>query len=360
LPLELNYDVEVQASLDDIRKTGIIEGQAMDTSVNKNRWQIPSEDLDFFVETVNKAGLRINHGLTTESVKGAVIKAWRVGEQVFFQAEVSGDPVLLTQIEKKYLQMVSPKVVSDNIVCSLCQGKTRDADMVMIHLCAGAWEIVHQPRCLELSIVAEGAYANNLFRFKGFAAAMDESQRKALVASVCKCTDCPCGLKELKAKLQPDLHGLNNINGEKNKMSSGENQPPIAPTAPGEKPKAGTELTYQQLEDELTKNTTQIMDACKAAIAASEKTIEAKLETTIKAAVEAAVPKPRPNGKGMSGPGMGAGAGLPGIDDAQRLNNMFASKGSLKKAGLELAAAAKRMGSLTADITHTDPEEAEQ
>ena len=73
-------------------------------------------------------------------------------------------------------------------------------------------------------------------------------------------------------------------------------------TAPGEKPKAGTELTYQQLEDELTKNTTQIMDACKAAIAASEKTIEAKLETTIKAAVEAAVPKPRPNGKGMSDP----------------------------------------------------------
>ena len=80
------------------------------------------------------------------------------------------------------------------------------------------------------------------------------------------------------------------------------------------------------------------------------------METTIKAAVEAAVPKPRPNGKGMSGPGLGVGAG---IDDAQKLNNMFASKGNLKKAGLELAAAAKRMGSLTADITHTDPEEAE-
>jgi hypothetical protein len=356
----LNYDVDVKASLDEIRKTGIIEGQAMDTSVNKNRWQIPSEDLDFFVETVNKAGLRINHGLTTESVKGAVTKAWRVGDQVFFQAEVSGDPVLLTQIEKKYLRMVSPKVVSDNIVCSLCQGKTRDADMVMIHLCAGAWEIVHQPRCLELSIVAEGAYANNLFRFKGFAAAMDESQRQGLVASICECADksqCPCGLKDLKAKLQPDLHRLNNITGEKNKMSSGENQPPNAPTAPGEKPKAGTELTYQQLEDELTKNTTQIMDACKAAIAENEKKLEAKIETTVKAAVEAAVPKPRPNGKGQAGPGMGAGAGLPGIDDAQRLNNMFASKGNLKKAGLELAAAAKRMGSLTADITHTDPEE---
>jgi len=362
LPLELSYDVDVKASLDDIRKTGIIEGQAIDSSVNKNRWQVPDEDLDYFASTLREAQLRINHGESVETVKGVVTKSKRVGDQVFFEAEVSGDPVLLTQIEKKYLRMVSPRIVSDNIVCSLCSGKTRDANMVMIHLCAGAWEIVHQPRCVELSIVAEGAYVNNLFRFKGFAAAMDESQRQGLIASICKCTDkshCPCGLKELKAKLQPDLHGLNNIIGEKNKMSSGENQPPTAPTAPGEKPKAGTELTYQQLEDELTKNTTQIMDACKAAIAASEKTIEAKLETTIKAAVEAAVPKPRPNGKGQSGLGMGAGAGLPGIDDAQRLNNMFASKGNLKKAGLELAAAAKRMGSLTADITHTDPEEAE-
>ena len=362
--MELQYDVDVKASLDDLRKTGIIEGQAIDSSVNKNRWQVPSEDLDFFVETVNKAGLRINHGLTTESVKGTVTKAWRVGDQVFFQAEISGDPVLLTQIEKKYLRMVSPKVVSDNIVCSLCQGKTRDADMVMIHLCAGAWEIVHQPRCVELSIVADGAYENNNFRFKGFAAAMDESQRQGLIASICECMDkshCPCGLKDLKAKLQPDLHGLN-IKKEGKIMSASENKPPITPPAmpaPGANPKAGTELTYQQLEDELTKNTSQIMDACKAAIAASEKNLEAKLETTVKAAVEAAVPKPRPNGKGQSGPGIGAGAGLPGIDDAQRLNNMFARKGSLKKAGLELAAAAKRMDSLTADITHTDPEEAE-
>ena len=76
--------------------------------------------------------------------------------------------------------------------------------MVMIHLCAGAWEIVHQPRCVELSIVAEGAYENNTFRFKGFAAAMDESQRQGLIASVCECTDkshCPCGLKDVESKV---------------------------------------------------------------------------------------------------------------------------------------------------------------
>ena len=120
--------------------------------------------------------------------------------------------------------------------------------MQMIHLCAGAWEIVHKPRCLELSIVAEGAYENNNFHFKGFAAAMDESQRRALVASVCKCMDksrCPCGLKDLKSKLQPDLHGLNNQSiGEKNKMSASGNEPLITPPAVQSAPGQKTEARY--------------------------------------------------------------------------------------------------------------------
>ena len=64
------------------------------------------------------------------------------------------------------------------------------------------------------------------------------------------------------------------------------------------------------------------------------------------------MPKPKPNGKGQVG-GFNAGVAM---DDAQRLNNIFAKKGNLGKAGLELAAAAKRMGSLTADIVHSDEE----
>jgi hypothetical protein len=351
--LELLYDVDVKASLDDLRKTGIIEGQAIDSSVNKNRWQVPDEDLDYFASTLKDAQVRINHGEKVEAIKGLVTKTKRLGDIVFFEAEVSGDPVLLTQIEKKYLRMVSPKVVSDNIVCSLCQSKTRDANMAMVHLCAGAWEIVHKPRCIELSIVAEGAYENNLFHLKGFAAAMDESQRKALIASVCECADkakCPCGIKSLKSQVQSDYHGLNQSKiGDKKQMSTEEKIAPDAPTTPV---KAGTELTYQQFEEQLTKNTTQIMDACKAAIADSTKKLEAKLEKDVKAAVEAAIPKPKATGKGTTGQFT---AGLP-MDDAQRLNNIFAKKGNIGKAGLELAAAAKRMGSLTADITHSDEE----
>jgi hypothetical protein len=253
--------------------------------------------------------------------------------------------------------MVSPQVVSDNIVCSLCQGKTRDANMRMIHLCSGAWEVVHKPRCVELSIVAEGAYENNVFRLKGFAAAMNDSQRRALVAAVCECPDkthCPCGIKDLVSKVRPDLHGPN-TQGENN-LSAEKNDPPA--------PAAGTEITYAEFERKLQENHSKVMEACKTEISAAvkdlETKIEAKLDTTIKAAIEAAVPKPKPNGKGLGG-APGAANLTPGmpIDDAQRLNNIFAKKGSLKKAGLELAAAAKRMGSLTADLKVSDEEEAQ-
>jgi len=108
--LELNYDIDVKASLDDIRKTITIQGQAIDTSVNENNWQVPSEDIDYFVSTLKNAQLRINHGTNVEDIKGIVTKVDRFGDTVQFEAEVSGDPVLLTQIEKKYLNMVSPKL----------------------------------------------------------------------------------------------------------------------------------------------------------------------------------------------------------------------------------------------------------
>ena len=353
--MELNYDVDVTASLDDIRQTITIEGQAIDTSVNENNWQVPSEDIDFFAQTLKNAQLRINHGTNVEDVKGKVKATKRIGNSVWFSAEVSGDPVLLTQIEKQYLNMVSPKVVSDEIVCSKCGIKTRNENLGMVHLCSGANEIVHKPYCVELSIVAVGAYKNNIFKPKGFAAAMNEAQHQALIASKCSCLDkskCPCGISQLKSQVQSDLHGLNQHKkiGEKNLSEKPKDEQPGEETdeekAKAAAPKAGTELTYQQFEDELQKNTTAVMNACKAAIAESTDKLEAKLSTEIKAAVSAMAPKfaAKPTGKGI----------ISAPDDAQKLNNMFAKKANLQKAGLELAAAAKRMSGLTADVTHEE------
>ena len=182
---KLNYDVDVKASLDEIRQTITIEGQAIDTLVNENNQQVPSEYIDYFVSTLKNAQLRINHGNSVEDVKSIVKTVKRVGDAVLFSAEVSGDPVLLTQIEKKYLNMVSRYVISNEIVCSKCGQKSRNRDYVMVHLCSGAYEVVHKPQCVELSIVAVGAYPKNLFRPKGFAAAMNEAQLRGLVASKC-------------------------------------------------------------------------------------------------------------------------------------------------------------------------------
>ena len=209
--MELNYDIDVKASLDEIRQTITIEGQAIDTSINENNWQVPSEDIDYFASTLKNSQLRINHGTNVEDVKGIVKTVKRVGNTVLFSAEVSGDPILLTQIEKKYLNMVSPKVISNEIVCSKCGDKTRNENLGIIHLCFGAYEVVHKPQCVELSIVAVGAYKNNIFRPKGFAAAMNEAQRQALIASKCICQDktkCPCGISQLRSQVQSDLHAV--------------------------------------------------------------------------------------------------------------------------------------------------------
>jgi len=360
--LELNYDIDVKASLDDIRKTITIQGQAIDTSVNENNWQVPSEDIDYFVSTLKNAQLRINHGTNVEDIKGIVTKVDRFGDTVQFEAEVSGDPVLLTQIEKKYLNMVSPKIISNEIVCSKCGKKTRKENFEKDHLCPGAYEVVHKPHCVELSIVAVGAYTKNLFRPKGFAAAMNDSQQRWLIASKCECLDktkCPCGISQMKSKVQSDLHGLNQIKktGEKNQLSEKEKPEEEQPREETDEekakkaaaPKAGTDLTYQQLEDILTKNTAQIMDACKAAIADSSSKLEAKLTGNFKAAIDAATIKvaSKPTGKGL----------ISAPDDAQKLNNMFAKKTNLHKAGLELKAAAQKMSSLTADVKVNDEEE---
>ena len=114
-------------------------------------------------------------------------------------------------------------------------------------------------------------------------------------------------------------------------------------------PQAGTTLTYQQLEDTLTKNTAKVMDACKAAIADSSSKLEAKLSSNLKAAIDAVTLKvaAKPTGKGL----------ISAPDDAQRLNNLFARKTNLHKAGLELKAAAQKMTGLTADLVVNDEEE---
>ena len=156
-----------------------IEGVAVDASVNANKGQIPSEDLDFVVESLTGAQLRVDHAESALMVVGKVPEAKRIGDTVWFRAEV-GEEKLIEKILRNYITHVSIQVDSDDVECSKCKRPTRKEGM-LVHLCPGAWEIVHKPTVRELSIVASPAYKTTEFQPVGFYAAMNEDQWKAIV-----------------------------------------------------------------------------------------------------------------------------------------------------------------------------------
>jgi len=155
-----------------------IEGVAIDTSVNSNKWQVPEEDLDFFVSSLQGAQLRIDHAESAMAVIGKVPEAKRAGQTALFRAEI-GDQAIIEKVLRGYLTHVSVQVDSDEVECSKCRKPSRKEGM-LIHLCPGAWEIVHKPKVRELSIVASPAYKNTEFKPLGFASAMNENQQNVL------------------------------------------------------------------------------------------------------------------------------------------------------------------------------------
>jgi len=159
-----------------------IEGVAIDTSINANKWQIPAEDLDFLTQSLVGAQLRVDHAESALMIMGKVAEAKRDGDKVLFRAEV-GEEKLIEKILRGYVTHVSVQVDSDDVECSKCKRPTRKEGM-LIHLCPGAWEIVHKPTVRELSIVASPAYKTTDFQPVGFFAAMNDAQWDAIVKSV--------------------------------------------------------------------------------------------------------------------------------------------------------------------------------
>lgn len=154
-----------------------IEGIAIDTSVNANKWQVPEEDLDVLTQSLLGVQLRMDHAESVLMVVGKVSKTNRVGNQVFFTAEV-GEEKLIEKILRSYVTHVSIQVDSDDVECSMCKKPSR-SNGLLTHLCPGAWEIVHNPKVRELSIVASPAYENTAFKPVGFGAAMNQNQSNA-------------------------------------------------------------------------------------------------------------------------------------------------------------------------------------
>jgi hypothetical protein len=180
VPFEAQKGQDAQYALKE--KLLNIEGVAIDTSVNANKWSVLEEDLRYIEESLKAAQLRVDHAESALMIVGKVTDAWREGGQVKFRAEV-GEEKLIEKILRGYITHVSAQVDSDDVECSKCQRLTRK-EGVLIHLCPGAWEVVHKPKVRELSIVASPAYKNTSFQPLGFAAAMNDGQWDAIVKSV--------------------------------------------------------------------------------------------------------------------------------------------------------------------------------
>jgi hypothetical protein len=265
MTFQLKYFVPFKAAeginADLALKEGIlpIEGTAIDTSVNANKWQVPPEDLDFFTASLKGAQLRIDHAESVLSIVGKVPEAIRSGNQVVFQAEV-GEPSIIPKILRGYVNHVSVQVDSDDTQCSVCGKQTR-IEGILTHLCTGAWEIVHKPRVRELSIVASPAYKNTAFHPVGFAAAMALSQLSKGNKDVGSKGD----LQEPENKPESKDDKVKQMSQPNLEANASTVQAQTQPSSLTAGKKAG-DLTYQELMDQMESLTKQIETASDAEI----------------------------------------------------------------------------------------------
>jgi len=241
-----------------------IEGTAIDTSVNSNKWQVPEEDLDYLVASLQGAQLRIDHAESAMAVIGKVPEAKRNGNIVLFRGEI-GDLPIIEKVLRGYLSQVSIQVDSDVVECSKCQQPSRKEGM-LVHLCPGAWEIVHKPKVRELSIVASPAYKNTEFKPVGFAAAMNENQWTAMMSAVSQSSkndeDVGSRLMEpQEPENKKESKEVKPLSAQKDgqQQASPHQAQGVVNVAPGEGP--AKQVTY----DELTKQVIKLMDQIKTA-----------------------------------------------------------------------------------------------
>jgi hypothetical protein len=324
--LDFNVPVKFKRSADS--KVLLIEGQAIDDTVNDNMWQVPEEELPYFVAFSQNAQIRVDHGDRVEDVKGVINILHNPNLSpdgrtvVLFEGEVSGDDEFLSKIEREYVSSVSPRVLGE-AHCSLCGSLSRDDKMNLVHICRGAWEIMRRPRMIELSIVSRGAYEHTKFKPVGFAAAMNANQQKVISqalkarergscgfcagALTLNCLSCTSQEHFASKKAgeanhfsaEVDQHKNKEKKNPENKKMSAKQEDPASPLD-AEAIKAIIEEHAKNLTEACNKSCAEAVNkavaAAREAVKLETAAIAAKVDETIRQAL-----KQRPAGKGAVG-----------------------------------------------------------
>jgi hypothetical protein len=127
---------------------------------------------------------------------------------------------------------------------------------MLVHLCSGAWEIVHKPKVRELSIVASPAYEKTEFHPVGFFTAMNEGQWDAILKSVANSQSLDkSGNVGSKGDLQEpenktlDAKEVKHLSQNAEKDASSHKAQGVVNVAPGEQ--APKQVTYEDFLNQL-------------------------------------------------------------------------------------------------------------
>jgi hypothetical protein len=171
--LNLQWNANIEMSQDIDGKSLLIRGVLLDTSVNKNGWAIPQEELVSIASQVhNGVQLRLDHGQSVRDIIGGTTKGEVNSEQnkVMYEAEVD-DPNVIRGILKKRIRTVSVGTRA-KAFCSKCNKLTSVSRMCK---CEGAHIILKENKVKEVSIVNEPAYEQAEFVPVSFVASVESA-----------------------------------------------------------------------------------------------------------------------------------------------------------------------------------------
>jgi hypothetical protein len=243
-------DIQYDASLSviDGLKRIVLRGVCLDTSVNRNNWQIPVDELEDVAKRSINAQVRIDHSNSIRDVKGRIIKTeidephdfpkenWDLPNSfphIHYEAEVvTNDANILIPVLQGYVDHVSIGVDSKTVFCSSCGKSTRPGKECD---CENSWEIVKNARVNEYSIVCSPAYEGAFF--KPFAAS--EKEKK----SECECEE------EEKVKKVDRVQEISSVE-EDNEVASVETDDTLMSTEEEEKLEASDNIIIENEKED--------------------------------------------------------------------------------------------------------------
>ena len=153
-----------------------IQGELLDSSINKNKWAVQEDELPKIASQVKKGvQLRVDHSSSVRDIIGATNDGMfdSATSKVNFGAEID-DPSIAMGVMKGRLKYVSIGASADPY-CSKCETPFK---MFRECSCKGGHTIIKNVKIKEVSIVSDPAYSNSKFNPVSFVASVNEALAK--------------------------------------------------------------------------------------------------------------------------------------------------------------------------------------